>query len=560
MTLNQLPPEVLSVVTKCLSGLVINALWCTGDVALQGLLANGGATHYTAQWQDFEVEPVFPSILLAQLRHLVVFELHLPLESRAVPVKNFIVDALPSTITRLICQSTTIDFSARNAPTSAPTAIIPMARRFPCLVSFEGMTKSAAVWEPGPVNLTSLVLYCPNLAGLTAFPPNLTELSLRTNGAVVCPLYPPSLTILKLNFALDEYQLTFVDHLPPHLQQLFIHSLEECDLLDRLPKTLEVLHILSVSSLPPSDLSSLPRNLRILRLGDRQCYGPSAILTQSSMIHLPPRLTSLELPTALGAMGNLPPTLTHLRALDSSTVIFPRPPSQIQLLPSSLLHLCLGEVHSLDVQDWNRLPPNLTILHLKTCQPHLTFKVKMLPRSLASLKLPQVFISELAELPPALTSLKLKFSKNGPLNSCVSLLPHKFLTKLHLKWLMMDDPVENEVVWPPVLKELKFSSGRLPRSAIALLPASLRKLSLVDNAFMDSTMFVLLPRRLRSLTIVGMSTAKAEDISHLPRTLCKLSMRGTVLIGDCKPYMPKLLKPAVHFRMRNGGNGQYLQD
>lgn len=95
--------------------------------------------------------------------------------------------------------------------------------------------------------------------GLTACPPNLTELPLRTNGAVHCPLHPPSPTTLKLNFPAVDPQQTFVDHLPPQLKQLFIYSLAERDLLERLPKTLVVLHILSVSSLPPTDLTAPPR-------------------------------------------------------------------------------------------------------------------------------------------------------------------------------------------------------------------------------------------------------------------------------------------------------------
>lgn len=291
-------------------------------------------------------------------------------------------------------------------------------------------------------------------------PPRLLSLALflsrNTIGGSHIFRFPPTLTDLALNTtatdaasAHKEFRFIFDAPLPENLTRLVYTpgmAFLSDELLQELPRTLRRLDVLSRSF-----RSWYPR------AGDFKSF-----LTPSAFAHLPPRLTTL----------NIPAFQHRVRCKEA------------KLLPRTLTKLCVRSKPFISALAISHFPSGLVDLEI------------VYDRCLGE--------AHAAALPRGLFFLKCGFARQTP-PTAFSLLPPDLRELAIMNWQGASD------------EAIKHMPQRLERLA-------LRGLQTRSPLWTHSSM-ALLPRTLRSLYMSFPSDWKVEALEGLPKTLTRLDMR-----------------------------------
>ena len=382
----------------------------------------------------------------------------------------------------------------------------------------------------------------------------------------------------KSSLTLGESGLQSLMALLPHLQVLRFDWAHPLPLPPSIwPKQLQKLHAY-VPSLD-EDPSILPESLEALEL---RIANPSSLLP----IQWPPNLLKLE-----------------AYCYDVTT-------EELKGLPRSLTELILPNSHFYNSpENWNALPPNLTVLSLGMFRDEDLF-LRSLPRTLKLVgNLPAVNLKNVKILPPGLISLNVDINHDPKI---YELLPTRLRTvtfaggaqtregeeETESSWTRLPDTLEqvqqldvrylDHYPLPSCLTSLSLSEADLTgkrvdrlvssklaelslsvckfenRVLIECLPRGLTLLSLFQcvNFEMDGELCKLLPKTLRVLKVFPMKLIGPKALAYLPAGLTSLFIQSRSLevgfLGDGAGLHPKLECISIRVSDLTPGLAPYL--
>lgn len=341
---------------------------------------------------------------------------------------------------------------------------------------------------------------------------------------------------LKLSALIKEKRMVEIFAACPKIQYLTLSSSPLAPLIDKLPKTLKTLDLMSCkldqvdySKLPETlenlrivhllkndDIQKLPRNLKSLDISDCQ-------LTDETIEHLPPDLHSLNLS---GCGTNI-----SADALDK--------------LPKKLKTLNLARWRSLSDQSIDKLPKTLLSLNLHGCRELTDSSMTDLPQDLRHLVISgctKLTDEAIKNLPPDLQSLEMtgcQITDQGFKNQLRKLKSLIFVNSNHLTDAFFDSLPDGlqklEITWSPSfsikslqklpLLELHLSDANnlLSDNDIQYLPRSLIKLTLEQNKALTIAMIPDLPPYLLSVDLSGCSQ---DLVDYMRKNLSHLNSRN----------------------------------
>lgn len=530
--LNQLPLDILAIVTSFLDSQWIVALWACGNYAFNHSLASKYVVEQLCVWMIRNSDQLAP--LLHRFPHLTEIRVFKPTSLRSYVLTR---ESIPPNIENLLIESSSqpIVCSDWNALTQSRSPYFTHLRMFTIDCS-DTIAANAVFPHLGPnlqfLKIVAHLRMTPSCMSLlpqslehlyledidvqpyeetafgeenVAFPSNLTHLTLITSWSWSCLSYPPNLLYLKLpsSRARRRIEMNEINARKAKIQ-LFPPTLQTFEYYGKLFDEFAAV---------------LPRSLT------------SLIGAYESFVNR--RLSFAEMPQSL------------TRWVPSEFVILC--PSN---LPPLLQNLSLADIQNLDQLEY---PQHLTHLQLGLTTELTKTNIEKIPRTVTKLDLqavfdPSVSTRELfAALPPRLTWLELhgaqEFDDSSALPTSLEYLlitdaiPANFFQGLHnlkyLKWLRFttSDPID-----------------------LKLLPPSLTTARIAGPCLLDSNAIRSLPRNLLTLIILSSkkSALAAQDFAFLPPFIRYVHVSEIILTTptvDLSPFLPRSLR---HFEARIG--------
>lgn len=534
LSLSKLPPLILAEVTNLLHGGAIVALFCTGNLPLLNVMANGGVERVKFEIKAELCAGKFPTCLASfrGLRSLKIGAVgHLgpsvwvgsqlrrlspTLESLSLRFQDSALvfyESRPSTLARLFFES-----EADESP------LWSLEEYFPALRSFSLDAEFDAVAGFTPAHLTILPksltkLYLPRwcklpIEYLTTLPRDLVKLRL-----------PRSMQLTKR----EE-----IEALPHTLNKLVTACHISEDLLELLPSSVTYLGLFT-AELTPQRVRALPRHLFECRFRAIENFGIDHLLA------LPPYLIifhihGLSFRFSSEALKALPQTLTELSmsaALDLPPI--PHSPNSESDKGSSDTNMALesgimvnGETKPSEDQQPAKtkkpivcpFPATLRILSLSTFSLALT---EYLPSHLISLSSEELEWTDhsahyIKLLPPDMTSLSISFVPSLKLFGAATNFPRRLV---RFKIALQDpDDVEDLKIYPRTMtSKILLSMSKIEDVHIAWLPSQIQHLNISNARNLTPLCFQFLPRSLVRLRMSVNGVIEIRHSRHLPKYL-----------------------------------------
>lgn len=502
MSILYLPPEVIRLTTRWVSGHDILKLLSCGTKALATKLGPAGGV------EEFSIEGVtkWPSLLQ-----------HLP-RLRSISVKASINSDLnnfdSSSISSLSTGLVKLEICARNAESAFAE---PLTSTSPSAAS--SSTVFLSIKDKFPL-LETLRIQGRSTMTYSTF---LQQL-------------PSSIKLLDLHYATTFYDAD-IKMIPTSIETLILASTALITRLgvQQLPRTLTSLDLWDALSAGSACLKYLPRTLKRLSLAN------FTSLNDEDIPHLPPELLILDIRRELflkaPCLALLPRTLTEFHQTYNGSLA--RKPST---LPRNLTYLdwkCAPGIHSNSLQDFPRtlstlildqftsdfgscisdLPPNLTYLSLEDHRTLCDSEMESLPRSLTFLNIPaNLDLTALAAfaLPPNLRTLNIKSNQSFKDSNSFGALPS-------------------------TVTFLALGSKEIANDSIKELPRGLLTLMIPKATNVTDEGIAQLPPALTHLEIQACASLTDFCVPSLPRSLEVLRCRSADLTEDCLPFLPQKL-------------------